>query len=167
MNKEIAVTKNNCSYSELLLLVDYIVTNSFGKGDGEYHEYLKDFYTALVVLTNFTDYQSDLKDNELADEVMDIAYSSEWERICNEIQIYDKLARYVRYEVKNRTRPLVKIENVIDKGNKLINMVAEKISAIDVEELKNAIEQVNVNAGNITTTENVDNVKQITDYMKE
>lgn len=168
MNKEITVVKNSCSYSELLLLVDYVVGNCFGKVDGEYHEYLKDFYIALVLLTNFTDYKSELKDNELVDEVMDIAFSSDWERICSEIKIYDKLLAYVRHEIKNKTRPLARVEELIKNGNKFFTTVIEKLTDLNVDDLAKAIDSINENVAEQATQQkidNIENVKNITDYI--
>lgn len=126
----IKVTKVEYAHSEMIACVNYIVEHSFD-AKNRYHLYLRDFYETLVILTNFTDYKSDKKDNELVDEVMSIRNCGEWDFIEGRISdVVAKLHQYVDVEIQELTKPFAKINNLLESLNDVLAKASDLATAI-------------------------------------
>ena len=127
---------NNISFSNMVKYIDVVVAGSIGKS-GNYHKYLQDYAETLTLLTLFTDYKSEAKDeDELFNEVMSICHSEEWKNeILPQIKCYEVFHYYVYEEIKYHTRPMAELSEALNSMRDLINKISEFANSIDIEEV--------------------------------
>ena len=138
---EIQVTNQKVNYSALADMVEFAVEKSFNK-NGVYHKYLQDYAETLVLLAVMTNYSTDDNEKSISDqydEVMEIANSTEWKNVIVPQfgAFYDLFTEYVDNEIENRMRPLAKMDEVLESTKRVLDMIYNVASQIDIEALKN------------------------------
>lgn len=130
---DINVVKGIVPYSKVIGYIDFVVKNSFGK-DGRYHEYLKDYATAVAILTLYTDCEAE---NFAFDDIMEFIGSDRWYEIINELdEKYDEFTGYVDSEIEYINTPFRFADDTLKSANKALTMANTIMGAIDVEALK-------------------------------
>lgn len=137
--REIKVVNTEIQHTKIVEVVNFIVENSFSKADGRYHKYLQDYYTALIVLATFTDYEINAENvDDLYNEVMSIYNSNFW---ANEIvpkigMYYDLINEYTDSEIEELTKPFASMDALINGTKKLVDSISEIVEAVDPEKLQ-------------------------------
>lgn len=130
---DIHAVKDKTPYSKVINYVDFVVKNSFGS-DGKYHEYLKDYATAVAVITMYTNCEAE---NFAFDDIMEFRNTDKWIDITDELgKLYDRFVYYVNTEIDYINTPLRFADDLMKNINAAVAGVNELIGAIDINALK-------------------------------
>ena len=138
---EIQVTNQKVNYSALADMVEFAVEKSFNK-NGVYHKYLQDYAETLVLLAVMTNYRTNDEEKSISDqydEVMEIANSSEWKNMIVPQfgDFYNLFTEYVDNEIENRMRPLAKMDEVLESTKRVLDLIYNVASQLDMDAIKN------------------------------
>lgn len=144
---EFKIDLNKTSYSNMIDYVFFVVQNSFGKEDNEYHKYLREFYETIAVLTMYTDYDGSFN----YDTAMDYRNSKDWDVVVDQLGArYYTFKRFIDDEIKKKTMPfasikeiLVGINTLIANANRVVGAINEEtLSSLNIESLINAVDAI-------------------------